>query len=60
MYLKNDTLFLAGFSKNFRKMCTKICHLDPAKFLSDSRKAWEGALKKTKVKLELLTDIDVW
>ena len=33
LYLKSDTLPLAVF-KNFRKMCLKIYHLDPVKFLS--------------------------
>ena len=59
LYLKNDTLLLAGIFENFRKMCLKICHLDPAKFLSAPGLAWKAALKKTEVKLELLTDIDM-
>ena len=40
-------------------MCTKIYKLDPAKFLSVPGLAWQAALKKTKVKLDLLTDIDM-
>ena len=32
-YLKSDTLLLADVFKNFRKMCLKIYHLDPVKFL---------------------------
>ena len=31
-YLKSDTLLLANVFENFRKMCSKICQLDPAKF----------------------------
>ena len=31
--------------------------LDPVKFLSDAGLLWEVALKKNKVKLDLLTDI---
>ena len=34
LYLKSETLLLADVFKNFRKMCLKICHLDPVKFLS--------------------------
>ena len=34
LYLKNDTLLLADVFENFRKICLKIYHLDPAKFLS--------------------------
>ena len=37
----------------------KIYHLDPAKFLSAPGLARQAALKKAKVKLELLTDIDI-
>ena len=50
---------MAGVFENFRKMCSEIYQLDPAKFLSDPGLAWQAALKKTKVKLELLTDADV-
>ena len=38
-------------------MCLKISHLDPVKFFSAARLAWQGALNKTEVKL--LTDIDM-
>ena len=38
-------------------MCIKIYELDPARFLSAIGFAWQAASKKTKVKLELLTDI---
>ena len=41
------------------KTCLKICHLDPAKFFPAPGLAWQVILKKTKVKLELLTDIDL-
>ena len=40
-------------------MCFKIYELHPAKFISDPGFAWQAALKKTKVNLVLLTDIDV-
>ena len=41
-------------------MCLKIYHLDPAKFLSAPGLAWQAALEKTEVKLELLTtDINI-
>ena len=58
LYLKSDTLLLADVFKNFTKMCLKICHLDSSKFLSAPGLAWQAALKKTEVKLELLTDVD--
>ena len=40
-------------------MCLKIYELDTAKFLSVLRLAWQAALKKTQVKLNLLTDVDM-
>ena len=59
LYIKSDTLLLADVFENFRKMCLKVYHLDPVKFLSAPWLAWQAAFKKTKVKLELLTDINV-
>ena len=38
-------------------MCINIYELDPAKFLSAPGLAWQAALKKTKVKLDLLNQI---
>ena len=40
-------------------MCLKICELDPAKSLSAPGSAWQTALKKTKVTLDLSTAIDM-
>ena len=54
LYFKSDTLLLADVFKNFKKMCFKIYHLGSVKFLSALRLAWQAALKKTEIKLELL------
>ena len=59
LYVQSNTLLLADVFENFRNMCLKIYELDPAKFLSAPGLAWQAALKKTKVKLDLLTDIDM-
>ena len=59
LYSQNDTLLLADVFEKFRNMCLEIYELDPAKFLSAPGLAWQAALKKTKVKLDLLTDIDM-
>ena len=50
---------LTDLFENFRKMCSKIYNLDPVKFLSAPGLVWQAALKKTEVKLELLTEIDM-
>ena len=59
MYLKSDTLLLTDVFKTFRKIGLEIYGLDPINFLSASVLAWQAALKKTKAKLESLTDIDM-
>ena len=49
---------LADVFENFRDKCIEIYELDPAHFLSAPGLAWQACLKKTKVELELLTNID--
>ena len=49
---------MANVFKNFRKICLKIYELDPVKRISAPGLTWKSGLKKTEVKLELLTDID--
>ena len=48
---------LAGVFENFRNMCIKVN--EQAHFLSAPGLAWQACLKKTEVKLELLTDVDM-
>ena len=59
LYVENDTLLLVDNFENFRNMCFEIYELDPAKFIGAPGFAWQAALKKTKVKLYLLTDINM-
>ena len=59
LYVQSDTLLLADMFENIRDKCIEINGPDPAHFLSAPGLAWEACLKKTKVKLELLTDIDM-
>ena len=58
-YDQTDTLFPVDVFENFRKMCLNIYELDPVHFASAPELAWQGCLKKTGVKLELLTDYDM-
>ena len=59
MYVQSNTLLLADVFENFRNMCLKIYELDPDRFLTAPGLAWQAVLNKTKVKLNLLTDIDM-
>ena len=59
LYVQCDTLLHADVFENFRDKCIEIYELDPAHFLSAPRLAWQACLKKTRVNLELLADIDM-
>ena len=59
LYVQSDTLLHADVFENFRNKCTEIYELDPAHFLSAPGLAWQACLKKTGIRLELLTDIDM-
>ena len=49
MYVESDTLLLADVFENFRSKC----------IVSAPGLAWQACLKKTRIRLELLTDIDM-
>ena len=57
--VQGNTLLLADVFQNFRNMCLEIYELDLAKSISAPGLAWQAAFKKAKVKLDLLTDIDM-
>ena len=63
LHVQIDTSLLADefeiFRMNFKYLCLKIYSLDPAKFLSAPGLAGQAALKKTKLKLDVLTDINM-
>ena len=59
LYVKSDTLLLADVFENFRNACMNNYELDPAHFVSLPGLAWQACLKKTNVKLELITDYDM-
>ena len=59
LYVQSDAILLAEVYENFRDKCIEIYQLDPAHFLSAPGLAWQACLKKTGVKLQLLTDNDM-
>ena len=48
---------LADVFENFRKKFIEVYKVDPGHFLSATGLKWEACLKKTKVELELLTNV---
>ena len=59
LYVQSDTLLLADVYENFRNMFLEKYQLDSAYFVSTPGLAWQVCLKKTRVKLELITDYDM-
>ena len=59
LYLKCDVLLLADVFETFRDVCIDNYSLDPAWYYTSPALAWDALLKKTGIKLELLSDPDV-
>ena len=60
LYVQLDTLQLSDVFEDFRKTCLEIYELDPARFISLPSLAWQACLKITNIKLELITDYDMF
>ena len=59
LYLHTDVFLLANVFEAFRDTCLKHYKLDPAHFYTSSGLAWKACLRKTRVRLGLLTDPDM-
>lgn len=60
LYLKSDLLILVDVFQNFRQFCLQYYRLDPAHYLTGPQLCYDALLKLTGVKLELVTDIDMF
>ena len=59
LYLCTNVILLANVFEAFRDTCLEHYSLDPAHSYTSPGLAWKACLKKTGVKLELLTDPDM-
>ena len=59
LYLRTDVVLLANVYEAFRDTCLKHYKLDPVHFYTSPGLAWKACLKRTGIKLELLTDPDM-
>jgi len=60
LFLTSDILLLADVFENFRKICLDDYKLDPAHYFTSPGLSWDAMLKMTNVKLELISDIDMF
>ena len=60
LYLKSDILLLADVFENFRKTCLQYYKLDPCHYFTSPGLSWDAMLKMTGIKLELITDVDMF
>ena len=60
LYLKSDILLLADVFENFRKTCYQYYNLDPCHYCTSPDLSWDAMLKMTGIKLELMTDVDMF
>ena len=60
LYLKSDILLLADVFENFRKTCHQYYKLDPYHYFTSPGLSWDAMLKMTGIKLELMTDVDMF
>ena len=60
LYLQSAILLLADVFKNFRKTCLEYYKLDPCHYFTSPGLSWDAMWKMTDIKLELMTDIDMF
>ena len=59
LYLRTNVVLLANVYETFREMCLEHYKVDPVHFYTSPGLAWKACLKRTRIRLKLLTDPDM-
>ncbi|XP_068749374.1 uncharacterized protein [Montipora capricornis] len=60
LYIKSDILLLADVFENYRRTCLQYYKLDPCHYFTSPGLSYDAMLKMVNIKLELMTDIDIF
>ena len=60
LYLGSDVLLLVDVFESFRKTCLQYYKLEPYHYFTSPGLSWDAMLKMTNIKLELMTDVDMF
>ena len=60
LYLKSDIFLLSDVFENFRKTCLQYYKIGPSHYFSSPGLSWDAMLEMTDIKLELMTNIDMF
>ena len=60
LYLVSEVLLLTNVFENFRKTCMQYYKLDPCHYFTSPGLSWDAMLKMTNIKLELMTEIEMF
>ena len=60
LYLMTDVLLLADIMTEFRRVCKEVYELDALHYYTAPGLAWDAMLKITEVKIDLISDPDIY
>ena len=60
LYLESDVLRLSEVFENFRNTCLQNYKPDPCHYFTPPGLSWNAVLKMTDIKLELITEMDMF
>ena len=60
LYLSSDVTLLADVFEMHRKFCQELFQLDVSKYLSNAHFSFDAFLKRSKIQLELLSDVQMY